>query len=100
MRRGTTPTHTFTIPKYIQGVKRFRVCYAQNGRIVLKKTGDGPLVSDNKITVDLTQEDTFMFEPDAIVRIQIRILTEDDKSIVSDIIKVSVRDCLDNEVLA
>lgn len=99
MRRGTTPTHVFSIPQTIQSVKKFKVCYAQNGKIVLEKTGDGSLVSENKITVNLTQEETFMFELDASVRIQIRILTEDDKSIVSDIIKVSVLECLDDEVL-
>ena len=98
MRIGTTPTHTFTIPEEIaQVASKVRVIYAQGHWIVVTKDVERPI--ENKIVVRLTQEETLLFKNTMPVNIQLRILTETDDALTSDIITKSPYDCLEKEVL-
>lgn len=99
MIRGTTPTHTFTLPFDTNLVKCVKVIYAQNDRVILTKKTDDCILSENKVKVKLTQEDTFAFDCKYTVQIQIRALALDGDSLISDIYTVSVGKCLDDEVL-
>lgn len=98
MRRGTTPTHTFTLPFDATMIAKARVIYAQDETVVLTKSGSDITVTDNMISVRLTQEDTFKFEPGKYVDIQIRVLTPANDSLVSDPVRVSVGQCLEEDV--
>ena len=99
MRRGTTPTHTFTLPFDTGLIKSVKVVYSQGGSIVLeKKTADCTL-NGNTITYRLTQEESLSFNDKKKVDIQVRVLLQDDTAMASDIKSVYVSECLDDEVL-
>lgn len=99
MKRGTTPTHTFTLPFDTSLMSIVRVVYAQLGRVVLTKTGEDLSLSGNTVTVKLTQEDTLLFNCAHPVEIQIRVATLTGDVYNSDIVRTTVSRCLENEVL-
>ena len=99
MIQGTTPTHTFYVDKDTSLIKSVKITYAQNEKIVLVKRTPDCVINDGKIMVRLSQEDTFLFDPDKFVTILIRVLTIDDKAITSNPVMMSVLECFDDEVL-
>ena len=100
MQRGTTPTHTFTLPFDTSMLSQVRIVYSQMGRVVLVKTGDDITMSGTEIKTRLTQEDTFAFSCSRPVEIQVRVLTKSGEAKNSDIVEESVKRCLENEVIA
>ena len=99
MIRGTTPTHTFNIPFNVQLISKLRILYSQDDVLILAKNMEDCVISDNSISVTLTQEDTLSFNAKKNVEIQIRILTVENKALASIPKKVSVLKLLENEVL-
>lgn len=99
MRRGTTPTHTFTLPFDTGLLKCVRVIYAQMNQVVLVKTGEDLTLEGNTVRTALSQEETLSFSCNKPVEIQVRILTLAGDAQNSDIIKVPVARCLENEVI-
>ena len=99
MRRGTTPTHSFTIPFSVANVADALVVYAQSEKIMLQKTASQCHMEGNTLSVELTQEETFLFDSGKKVQIQIRVLTTEGKALASNIITTDVAKCLSNEVL-
>ena len=99
MRRGTTPTHTFTLPFDTSQVKCARVVYAQMNRVVLVKTGVDLTLEGNTIRLTLTQEESLRFNCSKPVEIQVRVLTLAGEALNSNIVKVPVQRCLESEVL-
>lgn len=98
MRRGTTPTHTFSLPFDTSEITSVRIVYAQNSRpVVVKKTKDVSM-NGTVISVKLTQKDTLSLRSDCDVDIQVRILIRDD-AIASEPIRVKIAPLLDDEVL-
>lgn len=74
MIRGTTPTHTFTLPFDSTGITKLSIAYAQGGRVVLEKTLPDCNIKGNVITVSLTEEDTLKFDSNkAMAEIQLRL---------------------------
>lgn len=100
MIRGTTPRHTFALPFDTDLVATARVIYSQNGEVILTKTDTDLTMSGNTIVLDLTQEDTLSFRCGRAVEVQVRVLTLDGEALASDIVKVSIGRCLENEVIA
>lgn len=99
MPRGTTPTHTWTLPFDASLVKAARAVYKQNGvKVVCKETADF-VMEGNTIKTTLTQEETLRISCDFPVRIQLRILTQDGTAMKTPVYVKSVRECLDDEVL-
>lgn len=89
MRRGTTPTNTFSLDLDLSAATVY-ISYAQNGKVVLEKTGDdltfGTSESgDYTITVELSQEDTLAFVPGRAA-IQIRYVMPNGTADASNII--------------
>ena len=99
MIRGTTPTHIFTVPFDTSIIKTVRVIYEQNNKKILYKRNEDVEISDNTISLKLTQEDTLKFKHGKNVKIQLRVLTNDGEAMNSAIIVDSVQECLDDEVL-
>lgn len=99
MRRGATPTHTFTLPFSTDEVSKVRVVYSQDNRPIVVKEMEDCAFEGNDVVVELTQEDTLKFDSSKFVDIQLRVLTLAEDSLVSDIIQKAVGACLDNEVL-
>lgn len=99
MRRGTTPTHTFTLPFDVDMLKEIRVIYAQGGETIFVRTAAECELNGNTVTIKLTQEETLAFECHKPVRIQVRALTMGGDALASDILEVVPSACLENEVM-
>lgn len=99
MRIGTTPTHYFTLPFSTELIKDVQIIYCQNGSEILQKNTPDCEFEGNTVSVKLSQLDTFEFAPDTIVEIQIRVSTDDETVLASDILKISCQKCLSEEVL-
>lgn len=99
MIRGTTPTHTFKIPLDTSRIESVRVIYSQNDVVKIVKTGDSCTIGPDTITVKLTQEETLSLDSCLIVKIQIRVLTTSGDALVSKVVRVTVDECLENEVI-
>lgn len=107
MTRGTTPTHTFTLPDDLKTatLSALYITYAQRGETVLEKAMSDVTINNGVITCTLTQADTLKFEVldqhcgcDK-VNIQVRIKTSDGVAMASDIMPVPIRDILkDGEI--
>lgn len=99
MNKGTTPTHTFNITIDTSLIKEIKITYSQNGEEVLVKRTQDCTIEKNKIITHLSQEDTFLFNSDDAVSIQVRILTTANEALTSQIMKIKAEVCLDKEVL-
>ena len=99
MIRGTTPTHIFTIPFDTALIADLRISYAQCGKEVVVKTKEDATLDGQTITVKLTQEETFNFDCSKRVFVQVRVLTLGGEAVSSEVMMVSVEQCLNNEVL-
>ena len=107
MTRGTTPTHTFTLPDNLKTatLSALYITYAQRGKTVLEKTLSDVMINNGVITCTLTQADTLKFEVldqhcgcDKVA-IQVRMKTSDGTAMASDIMRISVQDILkDGEI--
>lgn len=100
MIRGTTPTHTFTLPFDSSLIREVKIIYAQSDKqIFCKKTGDC-ILSGDTIRTTLTQEETFLFDCKKLVQIQVRVLTLAGEVLSTEEMTTTVEKCLDNEVMA
>jgi hypothetical protein len=59
--RGTTPTHEFELPYPRALIEDVRVIYGQKGKALFTKTINDCVIEDNKISISLIQEETFLF---------------------------------------
>lgn len=99
MKRVTTPKLCFTIPFDKSFVKRIRLTFKQNDKIVLIKEDEQLQWDDKGIFIKLTQKETKSFSAAALLRAEIHILTIDNDSIKSDPISIRVEEVLNEEVL-
>jgi hypothetical protein len=99
MFKGTTPTHEFEVDIDTAFIKTVKITYSQNDEEILVKRTEDCTLEGNKITTKLTQEDTFLFDCNELVQIQIRGLTHDGEALATDLMVTTVRKCLDDEVL-
>lgn len=97
--QGSTPTHYFEIPISGSKVKDVEIAYEQNERVILIKETADCTITENEVIVKLSQEDTFLFDKNYPVKIQIRLLDYNDNVLPSDEITKSVKRCLSKEVL-
>ncbi len=100
MWRGTTPTHTFTLPEGIKSTdfSEIFITYSQNGEPVLEKTGDELTLEESVIKIVFSQTDTLKFEPGP-VKIQLRAKMPDGQAVASNIISTTAREVLkDGEI--
>lgn len=108
MIRGTTPTHTFTFNNLDPNTfKVLNIYYAQQGVELLSKSKDDCVFSTKETedgtvylaSVTLTQEETKMFKAKYAVKVQLRVLTEDNRALATPEYEVSVWDVINDEVL-
>lgn len=99
MRRGTTPTHTFTLPFDVSMISKLHIIYAQNEQVVLTKSESDATLDGNTVVVKLSQEETLLFDCKRNTEVQVRVLTLGGEAITSDIIRVATERCLENEVI-
>lgn len=99
MRQCTEPTFTFTLPIDTDIVDECRVTFAQYGSVILTKETDECEMSGNIITVDLTPDETLLFDHKDTAQAQLQALTTGGDPLVSDIFSFDVGECISGEVL-
>lgn len=99
MRRGTTPRHTFTLPFDTSLIAKLRVIYAQRNIVKIVKKENDAEMNGNAVVVKLTQNETLRLNSRSKTEIQVRVVTHEGESFVSDIITVNTERCLMDEVL-
>ena len=99
MIKGTTPTHTFTLPFETAMIKSIQITYAQNDAVKLTKGNADCTFEGNTVSVRLTQEDTLLFAEKACVEVQVRVLTIGGDALASNIMRVRCHECLSEDVL-
>lgn len=99
MRKGTTPTHVFELPFDVSVIKKVKILYSQNFKVIVCKKETDCQMSGNTVTTELTQEETLKFNQNMPLDIQMRILTMNDKALLSDTYRTTVCCCYDREVL-
>lgn len=100
MWRGTTPTHTFTLPDGIRftDFEVIYLTYVQGGRTVLEKTKDELEATDDGFRLIFSQADTLCFSPGP-VSIQLRARFPDGRAVASGIIPTTAQEVLkDGEI--
>ena len=92
MRRGTTPTLTFTTPYEANIITGGFISFRQHRRNVLDipLTDPSVTVEDNSIAVTLTQEQTLAFDATDQARAQIRATLVSGKAVASNIVSVPI----------
>ena len=85
MRRGSTPTHVFTVDLDLTDANIY-VSYEQDGRVIIEKTGEDLTVTPNSVTTSLTQEDTLSFHPGEVL-IQLRYVKPSGEADASNILR-------------
>lgn len=97
--RGTTPTHTFTIPFDTASLLAARITYAQDGVEVFSVETEDCTMNGQEIAATLKQEDTLKLAYNKEVKIQLHLLTNLGVSLKSDVYIASVGESLSDEVL-
>lgn len=98
MIRATTPTHTFNLPIDTSTIKSLLVTYKQGDSIVLEKTKDDCTLTGSTVKLILSQEETKLFSVER-VKIQLRVLTNDNVSMASKVKCKLVEDVLNDVIL-
>ena len=99
MFKGSTPTHTFDVSIDTSLIKEVKITYSQKDKEILVKRTNDCTIDEGQITTRLSQEDTFLFEGNMIVTIQVRVLTTGGDALIAEPIMMAVGKCLDDEVL-
>ncbi len=91
MRQWTTPTHKFEdIGIDLRDAEAVYLTYEQRGTTVLEKSKEEIEISENGISVTLSQEETGAFKADADVSMQIRYRLPDGRADASEIAVLTV----------
>ena len=99
MRRGTTPTHTFTTDLDLTDAAVIWLTYKVDGEITIEKTKEDLKVTADELSFKLTQKETLALAKGDRVRIQIRARFEDGTAVASNIMETSVTEILkDGEI--
>lgn len=98
MRRGTTPTNTFTVDVDLTTAIAVFVTYKQGDRLLVEKDIGDLDITATKVEVALSQEDTLAFAQGS-VQIQIRAKFGDGAAIASNIIVAPVDQILKDGVI-
>lgn len=101
MIRGTTPTLMFTTPYTASQVMSGYITFTMRGDVVLDipVSDDSVVISDNAISLTLTQQQTLSFQSKATSLVQLRLVLDDDSVVASNIIKITIGDILkDGEI--
>lgn len=101
MKRASTPSHSFRLQTLTQSdIHTARISYKQNGQKILVKSGDEiSFPESNVVSCTLTQEETNLFKK-GIAYVELRVMTNDGKSMHTDPEAIEVKDVIDDEVLS
>lgn len=100
MRRGTTPINTFTTDISLVGAEVIFLTYQQGGETVIEiPKGERMTVTEDSISVQLTQEETLRLDKNRKVKMQIRAGFADGNRVACDVMEAKVEEILkDGEI--
>lgn len=98
MRRGTTPTNTFTTDIDLTEAVVLYITYKQNHRVVIEKTLNDVTVTPEAVEVTLTQAETLRFRT-GDVEMQIRVRFPDGSAPASQVMVAPVEVILKEGVI-
>ena len=99
MRRATSHSFTWKLPKYADDYPEILATLEQNGEIILNKTKNDLEIDGNRVVLILTQEETLMFEAGVPAYIQMRAYNSPKDAPGSKVWKIPVYRSLNEEVL-
>lgn len=97
--RGATITNVFDVSIDLTDAVVLYITYKQYGRTVLEKQLEDCTVTQDKITVDLTQAESLKFAENKSVQIQIRARLSDNSAHVSNIMETTASELLKEGVI-
>ena len=98
-------TDNYALPETAASYAEIQITYRQNSSSLIKHYQNGTLppgmsFDDKNVIVRLTQDETKKFMPAVPVSVQVRVLTNGGDAYASDVFKCSIKDVLNDEVLA
>jgi len=99
IRKGTTPTQSFVLPFDSSKITAVKITYKQGNDIVLEKRLSDCSIEPDRITVRLSQEDTFKFVNAKPLQIQLRVVTIGGDALATKVYQEQVEQSLDEEVI-
>lgn len=99
MRRGTTPTHEFSTDINLTSAEVLYITYKQDGKSIIEKDIDAVDIEAEKVTTQLTQEETLKVQPHGTVKVQIRARLAGGEAVASNIMSASPEDILKDGVI-
>ena len=99
--RGTTPMHTFSLPKemYADSVSNLTITYCVKNIQYIQKELWECEISGNSIQTKLTEADTLSLPTEGIVKVQLKI-QYGDEVLVSSKYYLRIEDSLDGEAFS
>ncbi|MCQ2220065.1 MAG: hypothetical protein MJZ12_01655 [Prevotella sp.] len=98
MIKYTTPSWTFVKPTEAAGVSKCIVTFSQHNKVVVEKNLEDLYVEGNKYTVELTQEESGLFEAGEAT-MQVNFLTSSNRRLASNEHKIRVYENGKSEVI-
>lgn len=89
MRRGTTPIHTFTTDIDLTEAEIIFITYKQSGKTVMEKGKADLTVTEDGLSVKLTQDETLAFVLGHPVEMQIRARFADGTAVASQVMRTT-----------
>lgn len=104
MRRGTTPTLTFTLPFDGDNITKLSIAFAQKlhndkSSIIFTKVLSDVEIDDYDVSVTLSEDETLKLREDIPLEIQMRCAVGTSR-LASNILKVDVRKIIQDGKLA
>ena len=102
MIRGTTPTLVFNLPFNTKIIKSLYITirdYNLNNSTILEKTLENCEVTETSVSVTLTQEETLKFSNGSKIDVQLRLITNDNVALASQIFTTSIDKILKDGVI-
>ena len=87
IRKGTTPTHIFSVDIDLSQAVVLYITYKQNNKTIIEKTLDDCEITQTEVAVKLTQSESLKFEMVSPIEIQIRAKFVDGTAVASNIIR-------------
>lgn len=97
-RRGSTPTNIFNLNFDLTDATVY-VTYSQKGKVIVEKTNNQILITEDSVIVPLTQEDTLKFAVGE-VEVQIRYIKQDGTADASNIMTISATKILKDGLIS
>ena len=97
-RRGSTPTNIFNLNFDLTDATVY-VTYSQKGKVIVEKTNQDLIITEDSVVVSLSQEDTLKFAV-GDVEVQLRYVKSDGTADASNIMTVSATKILKDGLIS